>query len=61
MGEPSNDNDTMLLGGQPTALAVALQGFVRLEVAAAAGRAGAGGGPGRGGGGRRGPRGGGGV
>ena len=39
MVEPSNDNDTMLLGGQPTALAVALQGFDRLEVAAASARA----------------------
>ena len=39
MGEPSNDNDTMLLGGQPAALAVALQGFERLEVAAASARA----------------------
>ena len=39
MGEPSNDNDTMLLGGQPAALAVALQGFGRLEVAAASARA----------------------
>ena len=39
MGEPSNDNDTMLLGGQPAALAVALQGFGRLEVAAASDRA----------------------
>ncbi len=39
MGEPSNDNDTMLLGGQPATLAVALQGFERLEVAAASARA----------------------
>ena len=42
MGEPSNDNDTMLLRGQPAALAVALQGFARLGVAAAS-AAGAGG------------------